>query len=72
MGNSNIGFNRVVETLYSFPIDEKIELKTLLEHNIAETRRNEIANNFKKAQSEQSEGTLKFSDSIEDLKKMPH
>jgi len=70
MGNSNIGFNRVVETIYSLPIDEKIELKTLLEHNIAETRRNEIANNFKKAQSEHSEDTLKFSDSIEDLKKM--
>ena len=70
MGNPHIGFDRVVETIYSLPIEEKIELKTLLEHNIAETRRNEIVGNFKKSQTEQKEGTLQFSSNIEDLKKM--
>ena len=70
MGNSNIGFNRVVETIYSLPIEDKIELKTLLEHNIAETRRNEIVDSFKKTQSEQKDGSLQFSSNIEDLKKM--
>ena len=70
MGKSHIGFDRVVETIYSLPIEEKIELKTLLEHNIAETRRNEIVGNFKKSQTEQKEGTLQFSSNIEDLKKM--
>ena len=70
MGNSNIGFNRVVETIYSLPIEDKIELKTLLEHNIAETRRNEIVDSFKKTQAEQKDGSLQFSSNIEDLKKM--
>ncbi len=70
MGNLNIGFNTVVETIYNLPIEEKIELKTLLEHNIAETRRNEMVGNFKKSQSEQKEGSLQFSSNIEDLKKM--
>lgn len=70
MGNSNIGFNRVVETIYSLPIEDKIKLKTLLEHNIAETRRNEIVDSFKKTQSEQKDGSLQFSSNIEDLKKM--
>ena len=70
MGNAHIGFNRVVETIYSLPIEDKIELKNLLEHNIAETRRNEIVNSFKKSQTEQKEGSLQFSSSIEDLKKM--
>jgi hypothetical protein len=70
MGNTQVGFSRVVETIYNLPIEEKIELKTLLEHNIAETRRNEMVDSFKKAQAEHKEGALQFSSNVEDLKKM--
>ncbi len=70
MSNLNTGFYSVVETIYSLPLEERMELKTLLEHNIADTRREEIAANFKAAQTEHKKGKLKFSSSIKDLKKM--
>lgn len=63
-------FNILVETIYSLPLDEKQELKDLLEHNIADSRRKEIALNYKNAQAEHKAGKLKFSSSIKDLKKM--
>jgi len=63
-------FNNIVETLYSLSLDEKEEIKNLLEHNIADARRNEIANNYKKAQDEHKSGKLKFSSKISELKKM--
>ncbi len=70
MSNLKSDFNNVVETVYSLPLDEREELKTLLDHNIADSRRNEIAVNYKKAQAEQKSGKLKFSSNIKTLKKM--
>lgn len=64
------GFNTLVETIYNLPLDEKQELKNLLEHNIADSRRDEMAVNYKKSQAEQKTGKLKFSSSANDLKKM--
>ena len=63
-------FNTIVETIYNLPLDEKQELRNLLDHNIAETRRDEIALNYKIAQAEHKAGRLKFSSSIKELKKM--
>ncbi len=63
-------FNTIVETIYSLPLEEKQELKSLLEHNIADSRRDEIALNYKNAQAEHKEGKLKFSSSVKELKKM--
>ncbi|MEI6050930.1 MAG: hypothetical protein WCS03_18730 [Bacteroidota bacterium] len=63
-------FNNIVETIYGLPLEERLEIKNLLEHNIADTRRNEIVNNYKKAQEEFKSGKLKFSSKIFDLKKM--
>ncbi len=63
-------FNTIVETIYNLPLEEKQELKNLLEHNIVESRREEIARNFKNAQTEHNEKKLKFSSSIKELKKM--
>lgn len=63
-------FNNIVETIYNLSLDEKQELKNLLEHNIADSRREEIALNYKKAQAEYKAGKLKFSSSIKELKKM--
>ena len=70
MGNLKTGFNNVVETVYNLPLEEREELKTLLDHNIADSRRTEIAVNYKKAQVEQKSGNLKFSSNIKALKKM--
>ncbi|HEU5053186.1 MAG TPA: hypothetical protein VFT78_08740 [Hanamia sp.] len=70
MSITNTGFSSIVETVYNLPLEEKKELKELLEHNIADARREEIALNYKKAQAEHKAGKLKFSSSIKDLKKM--
>ena len=70
MGTFNNDFSTIVETIYNLPLDEKQELKNLLEHNIAENRRNEISLNSKKAHAEHKAGKLKFSSSIKELKKM--
>jgi len=62
-------FNNIVESIYQLPLEFKEELRTLLEHNIADVRRAEITENFKSAQKEQKAGKLKFSSSVQDLKK---
>lgn len=63
-------FNHIVETLYSLPLEDRLEIKTLLEHNIADTRRNEIATNFKQTHDDLKLGKLKFSSKIDELKTM--
>ncbi len=63
-------FNNIVESIYNLPLEFKEELKTLLEHNISDIRRKEIADNFKAALKEQTSHKLKFSSSISELKKM--
>jgi hypothetical protein len=65
-----VNFNTIVETLYALPLDDKMEIIQLLEHNIAEARRDEIASNYKKAQEELESNSLKFSSQISELKKM--
>ena len=51
-------FKDIVEKVYSLPIEEKLELKNLLEHNISEARRNEILANYKQSQEEEKSGKL--------------
>lgn len=63
-------FNNIIETIYSLPLEDRLEIKNLLEHNIADTRRDEIADNFKKALEEHKSGKLKLSSSVLELKKM--
>ena len=63
-------FNNIVESIYNLPLEFKEELKVLLEHNISDARRKEIADNYKAALKEQSSGKLKFSSSVKELKKM--
>jgi len=53
MSNLNVEFNTIVETLYNLNLDERLELKSLLEQNFAESRRDEIASNLKKAKVKQ-------------------
>jgi len=66
----NLSFNSIVEVIYNLSLDDRLELKNLLEHNIADARRNEIFENFKKAQAENKSGQLKFSSNINELKVM--
>jgi hypothetical protein len=70
MRTQALQFNNIVETLYGLPLEDRLEIKNLLEHNIADSRRNEIANNYKQSQEEHKSGKLKFSSKISELKKM--
>ena len=70
MKTQALQFNSIVETIYSLSLEDRLEIKNLLEHNIADARRNEIANNYKKTQEEYKSGKLKFSSKINDLKEM--
>ena len=70
MKTQALQFNSIVETVYSLPLEDRLELKRLLEHNFADTRREEIANNFKIANVEYKSGGVKFSTKINELKKM--
>ena len=68
MRTQALQFNNIVETIYGLPLEERLELKNLLEHNIADSRRSEIADNYKKTKEEQKSGKLKFSANIKELK----
>ena len=70
MGTHALKFNNIVETIYGLPLEDRLEIKNLLEHNIADARRNEIANNYKTSLEENKSGKQKFSSLIPDLKKM--
>jgi hypothetical protein len=70
MKANNNNFNNIVESIYNLPLEFKEELKVLLEHNISDVRRKEIADNYKSSLKEQTSGKLKFSSSIPELKKM--
>ncbi len=70
MKTQAIKFSSIVDTIYSLSLEERLEIKTLLEHSIADTRRKEIASNFKNSLEESKSGKLKFSSKISDLKKM--
>ena len=65
-----MNFNDIVETIYNLSLEDRKEIITLLEHNVADSRREEIAKNFKNSNIEQKAGKLKFSSKISELKKM--
>ena len=70
MKTQTLKFDHIVQTLYDLSLEDQFEIKTLLEHNIAETRRDEIAKNFKNTVEELKSGEIKFSSNIDELKKM--
>ncbi|MEY4875544.1 MAG: hypothetical protein RL708_693 [Bacteroidota bacterium] len=65
----NNQFSNVVDAVYNLPLADRLELKNLLEHNIIEARRDEIANTLSEAKAEYGAKKMKFSNSITDLKK---
>ena len=70
MKTQAIQFNSIVDTIYNLSLEDRVELKSLLERNIADSRRNEISSNYKKAQAELKNNKMKFSSNIQELKKM--
>jgi hypothetical protein len=67
-----MSFARLVENVRSCSTEEKLELKSLLEREIIEARREEIKENGRRSMEELKRGKLKFSSSISELKKMLH
>ena len=65
-----MNFNNIVETIYGLSLEDKMEIITLLEHNIADSRREEIEENYKKSAIQQKAGKFQFSSKISELKKM--
>lgn len=61
-------FNKIVASVYKLTLEEKQELNILLEHNIADSRREEIYLNYEKALKEEKEGKLESSSDITILK----
>jgi hypothetical protein len=70
MKTQAIQFNDLVDQIYGMPLEDKLELKNLLEHNIADSRREEIANNAKKTKEEHKSIKLSFSSNTSELKNM--
>lgn len=70
MITKQITFSNIMEAILRLPMTDKLEVKNLLEHNIADTRRNEIFENYKKSQLENKNGKSTFSSDIKELKKM--
>ena len=70
MNTKQIHFNEIVESIYSLPLEVKKELVNLLENNIAEERRTEIAQNIKLLKVEEKDGKMQYSSDINKLKKM--
>ena len=70
MRTEQIQFNEIVDKIYKLPLDIKKELKNLLENNIADERRAEIAKNIKLAKVEEKDGKLEYSSDVDKLKQM--
>ena len=62
-------FATLVETVRSCSSEEKLELKSLLEHALIEERREEILANHRRSLDELKRRKPKFSSSISELKK---
>ncbi|MEO7314604.1 MAG: hypothetical protein ABIW47_05440 [Ginsengibacter sp.] len=63
-------FNTIADSVYNLELDEKQELKILLEHNIADSGREETYLNYKEALKEEKVEKLYFSSDINELKKL--
>ena len=62
-------FETLVDQLRTCSMDEKRELKFLLERALIEERRRELRVNHRRSQDEVKRGKLRFSSSVSDLKR---
>jgi len=64
-----MSFATLVEEIKKLPLEDKLELKYLIEKYVIEERRNKIYKNYKKSLIEAEQGKLKFSDDVDELMK---
>ena len=69
MSTHVLQFNAIIEAIYSLPIEDRLEIKNLLEHNIADFRHDEIVKHFQQSLEDLNKGKLKFLWKVEELKK---
>ena len=62
-------YNLLVDEIKKLPLDEKEDLKNLLDKYLIDEKRNKIYKNYKKSLLEVKEGKLKYSGSTDTLKK---
>lgn len=65
----HLEYNKIVNEIRNLPLEEKEEIKALLEKYIIEERRAEILSNYKRSRKESSSRKLIFSSRITELKK---
>ena len=65
-----ISFTNLVNSIYALSFDERVEIQNLLSHNIANSRRDAILENYKQSKIELASGKLMFSSNINQLKRM--
>jgi len=65
----SLEYSKIVNEIRNLPLEEKEEIKALLEKYIAEERRTEIFTNYKRSRKESRSRKLTFSSSIAELKK---
>jgi hypothetical protein len=66
----NTTFSQIIDRVYRLPLEDKIELASLLERNISEQRRSDIHRNYLIARKEEKHKQLIFSSDIENLKSL--
>ncbi len=63
-------FNNIIDMVQKLSLDEKEEVKFILDRSIVEQRREEIYNNYKDSKKEYEKSKLQFSDNMDELKIM--
>jgi len=63
-------FKDVVDIINNLQIEEKEEIRLILDKSIVEQRRDKIHQNFLKSKKEFKSGRMKFSNDINELKTM--
>ena len=66
----NVTFDNLVDIVRNLSLEEKEEILLITEKSIVEERREEIFNNYQESLKEYQSGSLKFSNKIEELKRM--
>ncbi len=66
----NVSFVDVVENVKQLSIEEKQELKDLIDSYLIEERREEIYQNYQKSKQNYAEGNLNFSTNLDELEAM--
>ncbi|MCX6165000.1 MAG: hypothetical protein NTU73_09125 [Ignavibacteriae bacterium] len=63
-------YNILIDEIKKLPLEEKEDLKNLLDKYLIEEKRNNIYENYKESLSKVKEGKIKFSNNIDELKKI--